>query len=1241
MLPLLVRRLVLAAVDPLRIDIASGDSVNRPGYDGVLQTVEGAPLVPAGQSVWEMGTDQTPASKANGDYKVRTAKPGAVAPGETTFVFVTPRRWQGKADWAAEKRAENVWRDVQAIDAVDLEQWLDRHYAVAAWARRQIVGTPDSLRDLEEVWELWATRTTPALSPALFTAGRGEAADRVRGWLAGPPACLRVRADSADEAVGFVAAVVQSLDLQARDHVRARAVLVTTPDAWRAVAGGRVPHAIIAGSPGLGAEAPAVTRGHRVVVAYGNESAGVAVDVVLPPLRRNELEDALREMNVPDERRRELAAESRGRIAALVDLLGGGVAAPHWAAPAAAPQLVPFVLAGSWSQTPGDLDAVRRLARVTADEVAERTARWANETDPPLRLVGGMWEWISRRRGWPHLGRFVTQADLAAIRQVAADALGEVDPRLTLAPDQRWMATIHDRVPVYSAALRKGLAETLAILAAFPDVVRAGSNPVDLVNGVVRELFGTAPSPDRWYSLSPLLRPLAEAAPDVFLSMVKRDAVGDAGVRAVLFQAEGLFGGSRHTELLWALETLAWSPEHLTRVALALGGLTVHDPGGNTVNRPAASLRTIFLAWKPYTAATVPQRLAALDALARRYPDVAFHLLRDLIPTRMETATPTPRPRWRPWADGHHENPTYAEYWEYIAGIHERALRGAGEDQSRWAALMSPIRDVPDAQLEQFFTRLDALPLERFAEEPAGALRRAVRHLLHQKRTIDGIYQALTDAHVARLERVYDRLAPSDRVRRDAWLFDNQPELLSVRGNDWEAEQAAIHRERETAIGPFVEDGGRDLAAIAEQADSPWVVGYYAGQSALDDAAVVRHLGASLDAEAEGRRKFAGGLITGRLRRDGWPWVERVFTADEPRAWPARRKAEFAFSLPFASATWDWVEGWGEDVAAEYWRTTASWGCDVDQDAARAIRTYLARNRPLAAFRIGKMCLSGDKHVNAIPPELYLQVLQAVTAVATGEMEAAEKLSAGEVDGYFLGRFLGVVERTGVADEQELARLEWIWLHALDHTERGTATLDRALATDPSFFATVVGLIYRSRLPGKEDEPPPEPDERDRARATQAWHLLHDWRGVPGRIATGEMDAGTLRRWVDSVRELFRASGHVAIGDQQIGEVLARVPAGADGVWPPECVRQILEDLQSEDIETGVYLGVVNGRGITCRDPSDGGKQERTLAERYERWAEAAIASPRTTRILRGLADNYRRDARREDDQRDLNEYYN
>jgi hypothetical protein len=340
MMPALVRRLILASVDRAaihRIDFPAEDSVNRPGVDGTLQVAQRATFVPAGWSVWEMGVDRDPKKKANGDYIKRTNNPGQLIPNRTAFIFVTPRRYQQKHEWVAEKTAENAWAEVRLYDADDLEQWLDICPAVAAWACRSIRTLPDGLRDLQEVWEQWQSRTTPEFVPQLLLAGRNAAVDRVRSWLANPPGCLRVRADSADEAVGFLAAVVQGADELERAWLRSRTVFVSTPDAWRAVAGQQTPVILVAASPTLGSEAQAVRRGHHVFLAYGNESAGVPVDLALPHPRRDEAEAALRTMGIPEGRTRTLVSEARGRVVNLIDLIGGCTNAPHWAAPVIGP----------------------------------------------------------------------------------------------------------------------------------------------------------------------------------------------------------------------------------------------------------------------------------------------------------------------------------------------------------------------------------------------------------------------------------------------------------------------------------------------------------------------------------------------------------------------------------------------------------------------------------------------------------------------------------------------------------------------------------------------------------------------------------------------------------------------------------------------------------------------------------------------------------------------------------------
>ena len=59
---------------------------------------------------------------------------------------------------------------------------------------------------------------------------------------------------------------------------------------------------------------------------------------------------------------------------------------------------------------------------------------------------------------------------------------------------------------------------------------------------------------------------------------------------------------------------------------------------------------------------------------------------------------------------------------------------------------------------------------------------------------------------------------------------------------------------------------------------------------------------------------------------------------------------------------------------------------------------------------------------------------------------------------------------------------------------------------------------------------------------------------------------------------------------------------------------------------------------MTWRAPETGGRPERELAGKFERWATAS-SFPRTASVLRTIADSYGREGRHEDEQRDLNEY--
>jgi addiction module HigA family antidote len=109
-LPAFLRRLVLSTgVNLAKVDFPAFDNAERPGWDGQVETDTATPWIPQGVSGWEFGCNKDPKQKAEHDYAARVAGVPAADQKNTTFVFVTPRNWHGKDDWARAKKAEGVW----------------------------------------------------------------------------------------------------------------------------------------------------------------------------------------------------------------------------------------------------------------------------------------------------------------------------------------------------------------------------------------------------------------------------------------------------------------------------------------------------------------------------------------------------------------------------------------------------------------------------------------------------------------------------------------------------------------------------------------------------------------------------------------------------------------------------------------------------------------------------------------------------------------------------------------------------------------------------------------------------------------------------------------------------------------------------------------------------------------------------------------------------------------------------
>ena len=122
-----------------------------------------------------------------------------------------------------------------------------------------------------------------------------------------------------------------------------------------------------------------------------------------------------------------------------------------------------------------------------------------------------------------------------------------------------------------------------------------------------------------------------------------------------------MFSSLPHTGLLWALETLAWSRDHVGRVVPLLAQLDGLDPASElrpkenrsdrVANRPLASLKGIFRSWLPQTSATLDERLQVLDRLRESQGEVAWVVMVSMLPKLGGVAVPHRQPSVQSWPD--------------------------------------------------------------------------------------------------------------------------------------------------------------------------------------------------------------------------------------------------------------------------------------------------------------------------------------------------------------------------------------------------------------------------------------------------------------------------------------------------------------------------------------------------------------------------------------------------------------
>jgi hypothetical protein len=670
----------------------------------------------------------------------------------------------------------------------------------------------------------------------------------------------------------------------------------------------------------------------------------------------------------------------------------------------------------------------------------------------------------------------------------------------------------------------------------------------------------------------------------------------------------------------------------MPRAALVLAQLSQIEINDNWVNRPINSLEAVFRAWMPQTAASHDVRLRVMQQLSARFPEVAWKVCIEQLGTGPRHGGYSHKPKWRNDGHGYGEPlPTWGPIMTFVRDMVEMALGWKhGRTTSMICDLVNCLPGLAPADRERVWTIIEGWT----ANAPDGdkaIVREQIRKRLLSRRAKR---QASNDDFVTLTEsarRAREALEPTDLLQKHEWLFrshwvEESAEELADDRHDYEKREERVAALRTDALREVHSARGPDgVVELADLGDAHYVVGYlYAGR-VLEKQAIDGAIRAALLPErsnmANARRLLIAGLIDGRSD----PFERRTLLDRLSAELPEENLVRVLLSAPFRRATWLRVDALREQAQRTYWSTVfPDWVREDVEEAAEAIDRLIAAKRPRAAFQ------SAHYNLEKFDPELLHRLM---TAIAKDSEEAEGQF---RLDQHYIDEaFERINDSTALTLDQK-AGLEYLYIDALakPHVrggKYGIPNLAKYVAAHPELYVQAIVYVYKRKDGGSDPAEFSVPDEQITEFAKQGYKLLSGIGIVPGRDEQGLLTTEGLRAWIKAVRDACEALGRLEVADLSIGELVAHAPAGADGVWPCEPVRDVLDEIHSDAMMRGVHTGQFNARGVHWR--GEGGAQERELADKYRGWAEALQYSHPyvALKLLMGLVRTYEHDARRED----------
>jgi len=1232
--PILISKLVRASTIPsVWVDFPSGSAAFVGGWDGVVISEDERGYVPQGKSLWELGTNSDPKTKAEGDYKKRTENSLGHDPENSTLIIVTARFWEKKEEWRQGKLVEGIWKDIRVYDSSDLEQWIDLAQAVSLWFSKYSGTYPyDGMHDAQLFWEEYSIGPKGILPPKVVTSGREEQMGKLSEFLNGPPSIIGFKGSTKNEVIAFIIATAMQFDPAERDRFFAKSLIVDTEGNYRGIRINSLSSLnLIPRFDNFQPLFAAVSKGHHVLVPLGGDDSFTQVTINLPIIHKEGQIEALIEMGLSKDEAEKFSREAGRNITILKRMLEFPDKKSKWLQTQNLREIVPALLLGRWNENNlGDKEILEKLSGIPYSEYSKLLIKWRDIEESPLLQIGETWRLTSPLDLWSSISGILTENDFDLLAENFLLSF-QFDQEEDNQETENNIFSFISKPNRFSSWAKEGLIQSLILIAYYGKSFEISKikSPQLWVDDLILKLLYNADS-KLWVSVDQKLPLLSEASPNSFLKAVYHSLETDNPAILKMFGTKRGFLAEtgNHTGLLWALEGIAWLPEYLYDATVILLKLSSIDPGGNEANRPSNSLAEIYKPWHPQTLTEFTDRMEILKQAVTVEPEQGWNLLMRMLPKNHDHAMPTHRMRWRLF-DKKINTTTYdrkeaADTYSYIVDL---LISFFDNTENKFAALINASINFSPVNNEKILLFLEKVsPLITQKDYVARDVLRKI--LSHHRKYPDTDWSAPEEVLI-RYEQLYNILEPEDLILKYKWLFndfhidfpdgklkdeDNNGKYdahfkrvkeVRIEGMKEILNKYGLHKIIE--LGSIVKDPssiGETLASIIN-ADKDMMIILEILKDDIPNLSLVHR------------------FVLFKFLSEGLDWVFEYYKKLQVAGFKDELLAQLFIPITHSSELWNFIDNTSEKVKEVYWLNIYPkfYHNSIDEKI-RGLNMLLQYNRFFSAIETCYM-LKDD-----IPSQVIINILQkAATEKSVDNTHLKE---------YEISSLFETLETRQDIAKDIIAKLEWLYLPIIGSYGAGYIPkyLHNELSTNPEFFVQVLKWVYMPRDDSKKEEERKNiQDETLQNYATQGFQLLNNWKSIPGVDIEGNIDSEFLNDWIDKVRVLASAVDRLEVADSKIGYILAQYSEKNKDYWPPDEISDVIERINSDDLKLNFSIGITNKRSFTSRGPYDGGVIERANAAHFEKLAKVhKVNHPNVSKILENIVARYIEDAKREDE---------